>query len=84
MQRPKTIGIPTSKAVSIGPIFFFGACARAGLCFAFFFSFSCLARTALPIARDATRVCALGRVVMYVELETRKAQNVVADIELAL
>ena len=82
MQRAKTIGIPTNSAVSIGPIFF-GAFFCAGRA-SFAFIFSCLARTALPIARDATRVCALGRVVIYVELETRKAQNVVADIELAL
>ena len=58
------IGKPINSAVSIGPIFF-GARARAGRAsFAFFFSFSCLARTALPIARGAMRVCALGRVVI--------------------
>ncbi len=77
------IGRPINSAVSIGPICFFGACARAGRA-SFAFLFSCLARTALPIARGATRVCALGRVVIYVWLETRKAQNVVAGIELAL
>ena len=84
MQRPKTIGIPTNSAVSIGPIFF-GAFFCAGRAsFAIFFS--CLARTALPIARGATSVGVLGRVLICIYLETREARNVVAgpSIELAL
>ena len=72
------IGIPTKTAVSV-VLSFFGACFFPGLA-AFAFFFSCLARTALPIARAATRVRALGRVLICGSLETRKAQNVVAPI----
>ena len=71
------IGRPINSAVSIGPIFF-GACGLAGFA-AFSFLFSCLARTALPIARQATRVGALGRVIIFMPLGTRKARNVVAS-----